>query len=168
MIQVDVLTALGPGRTIRESVLSALENQGDVKVEHHVVDGTPMPGESGRDAIVRARNHAKQLGTAHYAMFLDDDVVLPPRSIEKLVYTLIFNPYYAAIGIDYQNSVQPSPGAIHVAMGAVLFIRPILEQIQFRHEPGKCECLCCCEDIRRMGYCIDYYPGLRAEHLKYT
>lgn len=166
MIPVDVLTVLGPGRTIRESVLSALENQGDVKLEHYVVDGTPIIGEGQRDAIVRARNRAKQLGTAHYAMFLDDDVVLPPRGIEKLVYTLIFNPSYAAIGIDYQDFVQPSPGATHIAMGAVLFIRPILEQVQIRHEPGKCECLCCCEDIRRMGYCIDYLPEVRAEHLK--
>ena len=168
MIPVDVLTVLGPGRTIREPVLAALENQGDVVLEHHVVEGTPpLPGEGRIEAIARARNRAKQLGTAHYAMFLDDDVVLPPRSIEKLVYALIFNPRYAAIGIDYQDLVQPSPWAVHVAMGAVLFIRPILEQIHFRTEPGKCECLCCCEDIRQMGYCIDYLPGVRAEHLKW-
>ena len=125
-----------------------------------------MPGEQRLDAIVRARNRAKQVGTAHYAMFLDDDIVLPPRGIEKLVYALIFNPRYAAIGIDCQALIQPSPWAVHVGMGAVLFIRPILEQIHFRTEPGKCECLCCCEDIRRMGYCIDYLPGVRAEHLK--
>ncbi|MBM3242491.1 glycosyltransferase family 2 protein [Candidatus Poribacteria bacterium] len=168
MIPVDVLTVLGPGRTICEPVLSVLENQGDVELKHHIVDGTPMPGERERDAIVRARNQAKQLGTAHYAMFWDDDVVLPPLGIEKLVYTLIFNPRYVAIGIDYQNFIQTSPWTIHVAMGAVLFIRPILARIRFRHEPDKCECLCCCEDIRRMGYCIGYIPGLRAEHLKDT
>jgi hypothetical protein len=167
MIPVDVLTVLGPGRTIREPVLSALENQGDVALEHYVVEGThPSPGERRIDAIARARNRAKQLGTAHYAMFLDDDVVLPPSGVEKLVYALIFNPRYAAIGIDYQGLAQPSPWAIHVAMGAVMFIRPILEQIHFRTEPKKCECYCCCEDIRRMGYLIDYLPGLRAEHLK--
>ena len=166
MIPVDVLTILGPGRTIREPVLDALENQGDVALQHYIVDGTPMPGDKRLDAIVRARNHAKQVGIAHYAMFLDDDIVLPPRGIEKLVYALIFSPRYAAIGIDCQGLIQPSSGAVHVGMGAVLFIRPILEPIQFRHEPGKCECLCCCEDIRRMGYCIDYYPGLYGEHLK--
>jgi len=168
VIQVDVLTVLGPGRNIREPVLSSLKEQGDVELEHYVVDGIPLPGEWERDAIVRARNRAKQLGTAHYAMFLDDDVVLPPQGIEKLVYTLILNPRYAAIGIDYQDFVQTSSWSVHVAMGAVLFIRPILDRIQFRHEPGKCECLCCCEDIRWMGYCINYLPGVRAEHLKYT
>jgi hypothetical protein len=168
VIPVDVLTVLGPGRAIREPVLSALENQGDMQLEHYVVEGTPLlPGERRADAIARARNRAKQLGTAHYAMFLDDDVVLPPRGIEKLVYALFFNPHYAAIGINYQKPVQPSHShAVHVAMGAVLFIRPILEQIHFRTEPNKCECYCCCKDIRRMGYLIDYLPGLRAQHLK--
>jgi hypothetical protein len=166
MIPVDVLTVLGPGRTIGDPVSAALKNQGNVAFEHYVVEGIPTPGELRWDTIARARNRAKQMGTAHYAMFLDDDVVLPPLGIEKLVYALIFNPWYAAVGIDYQELVQPSPGAIHVAMGAILFIRPILEQIHFRTEPNKCECLCCCEDLRRMGYGIDYLPGLRAEHLK--
>jgi len=169
MIPVDVLTVLGPGRAIHESVLSALKNQGDVTLKHYVVEGTPpLPGEGRIDAIARARNRAKSLGDAHYAMFLDDDVVLPPRAIEELVYTLFFNPRYAAIGIDYQHFAQPSAWAAHVAMGAVMFIRPILEQIHFRTEPNKCECYCCCEDIRRMGYLIGYLPGLRAEHLTGT
>jgi len=167
MIPVDVLTVLGPGKSIREPVLSALEDQGNVALEHYVVEGTPLlPGERRVDAIARARNRAKELGTAHYAMFLDDDVVLPPKGIEELVYALFLNPRYAAIGIDYQHVTQPWPWIAHVAMGAVMFIRPILEQIHFRTEPYKCECYCCCEDIRRMGYLIGYLPGLRAEHLK--
>ncbi len=167
MIPVDVLTVLGPGRTVHESVLSALQDQGDVTLEHHIVEGThPLPGEGRIDAIARTRNRAKNMGTAHYVMFLDDDVVLPPKAIEKLVFALFFNPRYAAIGIDYQDLHQPSPWAVHVAMGSVMFIRPILEQIHFRTEPDKCECYCCCDDIRRMGYLIDYLPGVRAEHLK--
>lgn len=167
MIRVDVLTVLGPGRTIQESVLSALEDQGDVDLKHHVIEGdSSLPGDRRADPIARARNRAKKTGNAHYAMFLDDDVVLPPRAIEKLVYALIFNPRYAAIGIDYQGFPQTLPWTLHVAMGAVMFIRPILEQIHFRTEPNKCECLCCCDDIRRMGYLIDYLPGLKAEHLK--
>jgi hypothetical protein len=167
MIPVDVLTVLGPGRAIHERVLSALKNQGDVILKHHVVDGgPPLPGEGRIDAIARARNRAKRFGDAPYVMFLDDDVVLPARAIEELVYTLFFNPQYAAIGIDYQGLNQPSPGAIHVAMGAVMFMRSILERINFRTEPNVCECYCCCQDIRRMGYLIDYLPGVRAEHLK--
>ena len=166
MIPVDVLTVLGPGRKIHELVFSALENQGDVELGHYVIQGAPpLSGERRANAIARARNRAKRMGSAHYAMFLDDDVVLPQQAIEKLVFALAFNPRYAAIGIDYQGLHQPSPWAVHVAMGAIMFIRPILERIHFRTEPSKCECYCCCEDIRRMGYLVDYLPGLRAEHL---
>src|SRR5262249_38320271 len=56
--------------------------------------------------------------------------------------------------------------AAHVAMGAVMFLRPVLQRIRFRSEPGRCECSCCCEDIRKMGYGIDYLPGVRAEHVR--
>ncbi len=167
MIDVDVLTVLGPGMSVHDRVLSALKNQGDVNLKHYIVEGQALlPGEDRITAIAKARNCAKELGDSHYAMFLDYDVVLPPSGIEKLVYALILNPYYAAIGIDYQNIFQPSVLNIHVAMGSVLFIRPILQKIVFRTEPGKCECYCCCEDIRQMGYLIGYLPDLRAEHIK--
>lgn len=96
-------------------------------------------------------------------MFLDSDVVLPPRGIERLVFGLFFNRRYAALGINYQDPVV-GPSS-HVAMGATLFLRPVLERIRFRAEAGKCECLCCCIDLRRMGYHVDYLPRLRAIHL---
>lgn len=165
MISVDVLTVLRPGHVIGAPVLAALQNQGGVKLEHHVVEGPPLPGEHRFAAIARARNQAKRQGTAHYALFLDRDVVLPPLGIEALVYTLIFNPRYAALGINYQAEVQGA-WAVHVAMGATLFVRPILERIQFRSEAGRCDCSSCCADLRGMGYGIDYLPGLRAEHLR--
>ena len=167
LIPVDVLTVLGPGRKILEPVLSALDNQGKVKIQHHIIEGSgPLPGEGRIEAIARARNQAKFMGNAHYVVFLDDDVVLPPFGLEQLAYALFFNHRYAAIGIDYQNvPVNPFWG-VHVAMGAVMFLRPILEQIYFRTEPNKCECYCCCEDIRRMGYLIDYLSGVQAKHLK--
>lgn len=165
MIPVDVLTVLAPGETICEPVLAALQDQGVVTLAHHVVEGGRRPGESRVEAIAGARNRARWHGTAHYALFLDRDVVLPPLGVEQLVFGLICNPRYAALGINYQDEVRTS-WAPHVAMGATLFVRPILEQIQFRVEPGTCECYCCCIDIRRMGYGIDYLPGLRAEHLR--
>jgi hypothetical protein len=161
---IDVLTLLAPGQTIYPPVLEALKHQGHVTIAHHVVEGARLPGETRVAAIARARNRAKQLGQAHYVMFLDRDVILPPHGIEALILGLIFDPRYAAMGINYQEPV-PS-GALHVAMGAALFIRPILEQIQFRAEPDTCECYSCCEDIRRMGYRIDYLPGMRARHLR--
>jgi hypothetical protein len=161
---VDVLTLLAPGQTIYALALEALQHQGHVAITHHVVEGARLPGESRVAAIARARNRAKQLGQAHYVMFLDRDVILPSQGIEALILGLIFDPRYAAMGINYQEPVPP--GAVHVAMGAALFLRPILERIEFRAEPDTCECYSCCEDIRRMGYRIDYLPGLRARHLR--
>jgi hypothetical protein len=166
VIPVDVLTVLAPGEWICAPVLEALKNQGEVTLDYHIVPGERRPGETRVEAIARARNRAKAGGTALYALFLDRDVVLPPLGIEQLVYSLILSPQYAALGINYQEEVR-TPWAAHVAMGATLFIRPILEQIQFRVEPNTCECYCCCKDIRRMGYCIDYLPGLRAQHLRF-
>jgi hypothetical protein len=161
---VDVLTVLASDQTIYAPVLEALKAQGRVTIEHHVVEGPRLPGESRVDAIARARNQAKERGQAHYALFLDHDVTLPPRGIEDLIIALILDPRYAALGINYQDPAPPGSG--HVAMGAVLFHRPILRQIQFRAEPDVCECYTCCQDIQRMGYLIDYLPGLRARHLR--
>jgi hypothetical protein len=165
MIPVDVLTVLAPGAVIAPPVLDALRNQGGVILEHRVVEGPCLPGERRVCAIARARNQAKTCGHAHYALFLDSDVVLPPLGIQQLLFGLLFSPHYAALGINYQDEVH-TPLPAHVAMGATLFYRPILERIQFRVEPGTCECYCCCQDIRRMGYLIGYLPGIRAEHLR--
>jgi hypothetical protein len=165
VILVDVLTVLPPGGAIDDRVLAALDNQGHVRLQPHVIEGPRHPGESRESAIARARNLARARVQAPYALFLDSDVVLPPLGIEKLVRGLYFNHRYAALGINYQDEVQ-TPWPAHVAMGATLFYRPILERIQFRVEPGTCECYCCCQDIRRMGYLIGYLPGLCAEHLR--
>jgi hypothetical protein len=165
VIPVDVLTVLAPGEAIRPPVLAALAEQGCVALTHHVVPGPRRPGEWRAAAIARARNAARRCGDAHYALFLDADVVLPPLGVERLVYGLVLNPGYAALGINYQRDTGELV-PLHVAMGATLFYRPVLAAIQFRTEPGRCECTCCCVDLRRLGYEIGYLPGLRAEHLK--
>lgn len=166
MVSVDVLTPLGPGEAVRPRVLEALRDQGRVHLDHHIVRGAaPGPGEPRAAAIARARNLAKCEGTARYALFLDSDVVLPPRGVERLLCGLLFNRHHAALAINYQEEAQGGY-SLHVAMGAVLFVRSVLERITFRTEPGLCECYCCCLDLRRMGYRIDYLPGLRAEHLR--
>ena len=164
LFHVDVLTLLAPGEAVHPAALEALRNQGRVHVHHHLVEGRPRPGESRIETIARARNRAKGYGRAHYAAFLDRDVVLPPDGLEKLVLGLIFNAHHAALAINYQ-APEPAPAA-HVAMGSMMLVRPVLEQIHFRTEPGQCECACCCADLRRMGYAVDYLPGLRAEHLR--
>ena len=47
----------------------------------------------------------------------------------------------------------------HVGMAATLFRRERLERLTFRWEPGKCECRCCCDDLRRAGFGIGYLAG---------
>ena len=54
--------------------------------------------------------------------------------------------------------------ASHVGMGATLFRREWLEKLTFRWEPGRCECQCCCDDLRREGFGIGYLMGARAWH----
>jgi hypothetical protein len=161
---IDVLTVLAPGISICDPGLEALQNQGRVKLAHYIVPGERRPEETRVEAIARARNRARHVGTAHFAMFLDSDVVLPPLAVEKLVSTLLANRQYAALGINYQKDVGTC-FARHVAMGATLFYRPILQRIRFRADGNRCECSWCCYDLRRMGYCIGYLPGVRAQHL---
>jgi hypothetical protein len=163
-IEVDVLTLLAPGEAIPPPVLAALGDQGAVNLHHHLVRGGGVPGEKRVDTIARARNAAKRHARARFSFFLDRDVVLPPLGIEKLAFGLALNPHHAALGINYQEAcASPAP---HVAMGAVLFHTEVLQQLDFRSQPGCCECSCCCYDVRQLGYEIDYLPGLRAHHLK--
>jgi hypothetical protein len=50
-------------------------------------------------------------------------------------------------------------------MGATLFRRSALDRIHFRWEAKKCECQCCCDDLRRLGFGIAYDRAARAVHL---
>ena len=52
----------------------------------------------------------------------------------------------------------------HVGMAAIMFRRERLANLRFRWEAGKCECLCCCEDLRRVGLAIGYLKGATAWH----
>ena len=38
--------------------------------------------------------------------------------------------------------------------------------VLFRREAQRCECSCCCDDLRRDGYEIDYLPHVAAVHRK--
>src|SRR3954453_7858254 len=148
-MNVDVLTVLAPGEVVRPEALAALEQQGEVELRHYFAEGRRQRGESRSATVARARNVVKEQGDSDLALFMDRDVVLPAGGIARLVHALLADPACGALGITYQGP-QPSP-AEHVAMGAVLFRRAVLRQIRFRTEPGRCECFCCCEDVRRLG-----------------
>src|SRR5262245_41645108 len=95
-------------------------------------------------------------------MFVDDDVELAPGTIVRLLAGLRADPRYAALAADYRARAEDHP--THVAMGATLFRRSALALIRFRWAPGRCECQCCCDDLRRHTLGISYVPGVRAWH----
>jgi hypothetical protein len=101
-------------------------------------------------------------------MCLDDDVVLGPDCVARLVATLRDRPRFAALAADSAGEMaggrQNWDYPRHVGMAAVLFRRERLAALTFRWEPGRCECLCCGDDLRRDGWGIGYLPTARAWH----
>ena len=100
-------------------------------------------------------------------MFLDDDVVLPRDGIAKLLKDLQQHPHTGALAIRYLSKPDKNHRGSdsHVSMGATLFRLSALRSIRFRFDEGKCECQCCCDDLRSLGFTISYHPSLSAKHL---
>lgn len=101
-------------------------------------------------------------------MLLDDDVVLDRYCVARLVEGLGNRPEFAALGADSINEMEGGRNhwdyPPHVGMAAVLFRRERLEALTFRYEHSKCECRCCCDDLRRAGHAIGYLSGAHAWH----
>jgi hypothetical protein len=167
--RVDLVVLTRDDAPLHPDVERGIEVQTGVRVIVHRVIGKPLPGESCRlPAIVRARNEGKHRGSDPWLMFLDDDVVLSPGTVRQLLEGLGARPRFAALGADYLEESKGKVACGHVAMGAALFRRSALNQIKFRWSPGKCECLCCCRDLRRKRMQIGYLPAARARHLDST
>jgi hypothetical protein len=103
-------------------------------------------------------------------MFLDDDVVLEPGCVHRLVDGLLRFPEYGALAADYRHESGESDHfdevcpSRHVAMGATVFRREVLAFVPFRSTDEKCECQCCCDDLRAAGFGIGYLMGAVARH----
>src|SRR5581483_8364369 len=83
----------------RRDVWRGIEIQRGVGIRVHRVVGTPRPGDVNRwETIARARNAGKRLGTSPWVMYLDDDVVLGPDCVARLVAALAARPGFAAMG----------------------------------------------------------------------
>ncbi len=168
-MDVDLLLLSRDLSPPRRDVWQGIESQVGVRVHVHRVTGAPRPGDRNRfETICRARNDARRIGLAPLALCLDDDVVLASDCIASLVEGLRARPGFAALAADsagemaggWENWDYPA----HVGMAATLFRRERLAALTFRFEAGKCECRCCCEDLRRAGYGIGYLPSARAWH----
>ena len=163
-VDLVILTRhVGP---LHPEVERGFRDQRAVQLVVHRVAGSACADDQNRwDAIARARNEGKLRGSCPWLMFLDDDVVLEPRCIATLLDELGRRPAYAALAADYLGERRLGEIARHVSMGATLFRREALEQLRFTWRDKKCECQCCCDDLRRLHWGIDYCPSAKARHL---
>lgn len=168
-MHVDLILLSRDDSPPRLDVWRGIESQSGVHLVVHRVIGSPRPDDPNRwETIARARNQAKSVGASPLVMLLDDDVVLAPDCVARLATTLTRQPRFAALAADSAGEMDrawehwdyPS----HVGMAAVLFRRAALASVTFRWEAGKCECLCCCEDLRAAGWGIGYLQGAIAWH----
>ena len=165
-IEVDLVILAPSAAPLRAEVAAAIARQVGMKFNAHRVIAAPRPEDSNRWAtIARGRNEARRLGSSPYVMFLDDDVVLGENCVARLVEQLRHKPLFGALAADYRRESHVGQGSWHVAMGATLFRRAAIQRISFRWEPAKCECQCCCDDLRKLGMGISYEPRAVATHL---
>ena len=164
-MDIDVVVLSRTEANLARPVVDGILHQAGVRTRLHRVIGKRLPQDSCRlETIARARNAGRYKGKSPWLMFVDDDVVLGPGCINQLLVALQRDPRFAAMAADCSNdrgSYRTSP---HVTVGATLFRRPALDAITFRWQEGKCECQCCCDDLRRLAMGIKYHPTAPATH----
>jgi hypothetical protein len=164
--QIDIILLSRHDDALHPEVEDGLRSQCGVDLVLHRIVGKPLPSDEGRyETIARARNEGRLCGAAPWLMFVDDDVVLDPQCIATLVNELSRRPAFGALAADYLGERQAGTIAPHVSMGATLFRREIIHQIPFRWRENRCECQCCCDDLRRLRWAIDYFAPAKARHL---
>lgn len=168
-VDVDLLFLSRDLSAPRDDVWIGIESQRGVRFHVYRITGTPHADDPNRyETIARARNVAKELGTFPWVMLLDDDVILGPHCLAQLVEGLRRRSRFAALAADSAGEMKDGwdhwDYPRHVGMAAVLFRRERLADLTFRWEPGRCECGCCCDDLRRSGHAIGYLQGAEAWH----
>ena len=169
LAEVDLVLLTRDASPPRDDVWEGLQAQRGVRLRVHRIVGTQRPDDPNRfETIARARNSGRRLGSSPWVMLLDDDVVLGPHCVAGLVESLQSRPELAAIAADCDGQMDGGwdhwDYPRHVGMASVLFRRAHLEAITFRWETGKCECQCCCDDLRRDGFGIGFLQGAEAWH----
>lgn len=164
---VDLVVLSRDGGPLDGRVRDGIVAQRGVLLHVYGTIGGRRPEDRHRwAAICRARNRARSLGASPSVMFLDDDVVLEKGCVRQLVDALDARPGLGAVAADYLGEGGRANATGHVAMGATLFRRFALRAVRFRWQPGRCECQCCCDDLRAVGLDIAYVPAARATHLR--
>jgi hypothetical protein len=163
---IDLVLLTRDESALNPQVAQGIESQRGVRVTvHRIVGEQSTAGERRWSVIARARNEGKRRGVNPWLFFLDDDVVLDPDCLQRLLKGLRARPAYAALAADYLSESHGKMCSPHVAMGATLFRRVALDQISFRFAPDRCECSCCASDLRQRGMGIGYLPEAQAKHI---
>lgn len=164
---IDVIVLSRDAAPLPPELQAALRQQQGVRLIVHRVVGAPAASDLNRwQTIARARNTGKTAGSTPWVMLLDDDVLPDADCVRRLLDGLQARPAYGALAADYLGESAGGNVPGHVAMGATLFRRGVLARIQFRSTANRCECQCCCDDLRAMGFGIAYLPEARARHVK--
>lgn len=167
MQTIDTVVLTRTTGALPPEVERGIRCQSDVAIVPHRVVGQSQPTDHSRwQTIARARNEGKRCGVAPWLMFVDDDVVLKPGCMSALLDELSRRPLYGALAADYLGERCHRQIPRHVAMGATLFRREALDGLRFRTAGDKCECQCCCDDLREQLWGIDYSSAARAQHLR--
>lgn len=163
---VDIIILTRGLEPLPSDLLRAVRQQRGIVPRIYRVWGRAAAGEPRLDAIVRARNLGKSLGTSPWIMFLDDDVIPDANCVRQLWYALRSRPDLAAVAADYAGERSRGTTAQHVGLGATLFRREVLDRVHFRHAAPRCECLCCAEDLARVGFGMTYVALAYASHVR--
>lgn len=164
---VDVVLLHRPGDLPKNEVVDAINGQQGVQVRLHIQIGQPEPTDFNRwFTIARARNEMKHRGRSSWVMFVDDDVKLDRDCVHNLLLHLKQDSRLAAVGADYSDDRNRTGREGHVALGATLWRRSVVTQLNFRATKQLCECWCAAHDLRYNGLEIAYVDDARAQHLK--
>jgi hypothetical protein len=164
---IDLVVLSRDARPLPAEVERGIRAQAGVTVVvHRVVGAAHLADQCRWDAIVRARNRGKTLGSSPWLMFLDDDVELESGCLAALRDELLRRQALGAVAADYLGERRRDRRDVHVAMGATLFRREALDAVRFHWRARRCECQCCCDALRRQMWGICYSATARARHLK--
>lgn len=167
---IDIVMPIVQGRFVPPEVLmGTLWHFG---IRTNLIVSTAYPSN-----LAQARNAVKGYAETDYVLMLDNDVVLPPRSLEGMSSFLDRYADFGAIALAKRPScVEPilDEKAVtepdHVDMSCVLWRRAVLEWLVFRTTPDAdyCDCLPACDDLRGAGHRIGFMPKWVCTHFDNT
>ena len=159
---LDVVMPLAEGRYIAHEVLAGLVSQCKrvrLWTSTQVNDGN----------FARARNQVKQYAmSTPYTLMIDNDLVLPPNGLARMIDFLDRHSEFGAIGISKTHLPDPAQGEVeinvHVDPSPVLWRTELFHEIPYMNR-GSCECMAYCEDIRARGLEVGVLTGMTAKHI---